>query len=120
MENTQGDCGGRVMPSAWLDRLRSICRHRRPGLWSHLDGSRLLNASVACGLPPSRLADGFDSVSVCMSKGVGAPAGAVLAGEEEFVRKARRARKAIGGGGTQVGGCPIRMCTGLPGLKILN
>ena len=70
---------------------------------AHLDGARLLNASVSSGRPLSALAEGFSSVSMCVSKGVGAPAGSVLAGDREFVARARRTRKALGGGATQVG-----------------
>ncbi len=72
-------------------------------LKTHLDGARLFNAAVATGIPEKRWAEGFDSVSVCLSKGLGAPVGSVLAGTEEYIKRARRARKLFGGGMRQSG-----------------
>src|SRR5205809_3595788 len=69
----------------------------------HLDGARLWNAAVATGTPPAQWAESFDSVSVCFSKGLGAPLGSALAGPREFVARARRVRKLFGGGMRQAG-----------------
>ena len=69
----------------------------------HLDGARLLNAAVALSLPPSELAAPFDSVNVCLSKNLGAPVGSVLCGSSEFIERARRLRKMVGGGWRQAG-----------------
>ncbi len=98
LENTWN---GRVLPLPYLDAATALAR--RHGLATHLDGARLWNASVASGVPMARLAQGFDSVTVCLSKGLGAPAGSVLAGPREFIARARRARKMLGGGMRQVG-----------------
>jgi len=73
------------------------------GLNVHLDGARLWNAAVASRVPPSEIAHGFNSVTVCLSKGLGAPAGAVLAGSTKLVEEARRWRKMLGGGLRQTG-----------------
>jgi len=98
LENT---IGGRVLP---LDYLRAATdfAHAR-GLSTHLDGARLFNAIVALGIEERRAVAGFDSVSICLSKGLGAPAGSVLLGTEAFIARARRWRKALGGGLRQAG-----------------
>ncbi len=76
---------------------------RAQGMKVHLDGARLMNASVALNLPAAELAAPFDSVMLCLSKGLGAPAGAMLCGSTEFIRRARRLRKMLGGGMRQAG-----------------
>jgi threonine aldolase len=76
---------------------------RRHGLSCHLDGARLFNAAVAQGLPPAQLAQPFDTVSVCLSKGLGAPVGSVLVGPKALIARARRWRKMLGGGMRQAG-----------------
>jgi threonine aldolase len=76
---------------------------RDAGLKLHLDGARLWNASVATGIPEQSYASHFDSVSVCFSKGLGAPVGSCLAGTAEFIQRARRFRKMFGGGMRQAG-----------------
>jgi threonine aldolase len=73
------------------------------GLWSHCDGARLWNAAAATGRSEAALVDGYASVSVCLSKGLGAPAGALLAGPRDFIKTARRFRKMLGGGMRQAG-----------------
>ena len=98
LENT---FSGRVVPLAEQDRVVAFGRAR--GMRTHLDGARLWNAAVGLGVPPSRVAQGFDSVSVCFSKGLGAPVGSALAGDAETVRRARRGRKLLGGGMRQAG-----------------
>ncbi len=98
LENT---IGGRVLNP---DYLRSVTQfvHAR-GLSTHLDGARLFNAVVKLGIDEPAAVAGFDSVSVCLSKGLGAPAGSVLLGSRELIAAARRWRKALGGGLRQVG-----------------
>jgi threonine aldolase len=101
LENTHNRGGGRVYP---LDKIRAISAWAHAnGLAMHLDGARLWNAVVATGVPAGVWAAPFDSVSVCFSKGLGAPVGSALAGTREFVHKARRFRKLFGGGMRQGG-----------------
>ena len=98
LENTWN---GQALPLAYLDDAVTLARRR--GLATHLDGARLFNAAVASGVPAARLAQGFDSVSVCFSKGLGAPAGSALCGSRNFIQRAHRIRKMTGGGMRQVG-----------------
>jgi threonine aldolase len=98
LENT---LAGVPLPLDYLPRARAVCDRRKLAL--HLDGARLFNAAVASRVPVSTLTAGCDSVSVCLSKGLGAPAGSVLCGSTEFVRQARRWRKMLGGGMRQSG-----------------
>jgi threonine aldolase len=98
LENT---IGGRVLPPAYQREATEFAHSR--GLATHLDGARIFNAIVKLGLGESDAVAGFDSVSVCLSKGLGAPAGSVLLGDAELVAKARRWRKALGGGMRQAG-----------------
>ena len=92
---------GRPLPLPYLAQAAEFARSR--GLAYHLDGARLFNAAVACGVPAREITRHFDSVSVCLSKGLGAPAGSVLVGSHEVVAKARRWRKVLGGGWRQAG-----------------
>jgi len=92
---------GRVLPLDYLRAAREFTRER--GLALHLDGARLYNAAVAGGMPAREIAQHFDSVSVCLSKGLGAPVGSVLVGSAALVEKARRWRKVAGGGWRQAG-----------------
>ncbi len=101
LENTHNHCGGRVLDQERVLEVRRFCD--RHGLLLHLDGARVCNAVVASGLSPAEIAAPFDSVSVCLSKGLGAPVGSVLVGSAEFVRRATRARKLLGGGMRQAG-----------------
>ncbi len=98
LENTSY---GRVLPHAYLEEARA--RVDRHGLRLHLDGARIFNAAVKSGRPASEIAAPFDSISVCLSKGLGAPVGSVLLGDSDFVREARRWRKVVGGGMRQSG-----------------
>lgn len=112
VENTHNRAGGRVWP---LDELDAVVQAAAElGLRRHLDGARLWNAAVKLGVPPSRIAAGFDTVSVCLSKGLGAPVGSLLAGEAATVERARRYRKMYGGGMRQVG---ILAAAGLHALR---
>ncbi|MDE2564458.1 MAG: low-specificity L-threonine aldolase [Burkholderiales bacterium] len=98
LENTWG---GQVLPPDYVDAATALAR--RHGLATHLDGARLFNAAVAMGQPVRRLARDFDSVSVCFSKGLGAPVGSALAGPKAFIARAHRVRKMLGGGLRQAG-----------------
>ena len=101
VENTHNRGGGSVWP---IERIREIEEVSRcNGLRLHLDGARLWNASIATGIPERDYAAHFDSVSVCFSKGLGAPIGSALCGTQEFIRRARRFRKMFGGGMRQAG-----------------
>jgi threonine aldolase len=101
VENTHNRAGGRVFPAK--DARAIAERAKALGLASHLDGARLWNASVATGLSVKELAAGFDTVSVCFSKGLGAPVGSALCGTRALVERARRFRKMWGGGMRQSG-----------------
>ncbi|MFZ5657094.1 MAG: low-specificity L-threonine aldolase [Pseudomonadota bacterium] len=92
---------GRVIPLDYLAAARALCDRR--GLALHLDGARVYNAAVALGVPVREIARHFDSVSVCLSKGLGAPVGSVLAGSRDLIERARRWRKVCGGGMRQAG-----------------
>jgi threonine aldolase len=101
VENTHNRAGGRVWP---VDQLHAVAgRARSLGLSLHLDGARIWNASVACGAEVSALAAPFDTVSVCFSKGLGAPVGSAVCGTRAMVVEARRIRKRLGGGMRQAG-----------------
>ncbi|MHB8416494.1 MAG: threonine aldolase family protein [Myxococcales bacterium] len=101
VENTHNRGGGTVYPLAQVQAVALVAR--RHGLKLHLDGARLWNACVASGVAPSAYAACADSVSVCLSKGLGAPAGSLVAGDRELVASARRLRKRLGGGMRQAG-----------------
>jgi threonine aldolase len=101
LENTHNAAGGRVFPER--DVLSIAEAARRLSLGLHLDGARLWNAALASGSEPSRLAAPFDTVSVCFSKGLGAPVGSALVGSRDAIRAARRFRKMLGGGMRQAG-----------------
>ncbi len=92
---------GRPLSIAYLRNARALCDRR--GLALHLDGARLFNAAVATALPVRDIAQFFDSVSVCFSKGLGAPVGSVLVGKKDLIESARRWRKVCGGGWRQAG-----------------
>ncbi|OAN32157.1 MULTISPECIES: low-specificity L-threonine aldolase [Pseudomonas] len=98
LENTMH---GKVLPLAYLAAARAFTREH--GLALHLDGARLYNAAVKLGVPVREISQHFDSVSVCLSKGLGAPVGSVLCGDAELIAKARRWRKVVGGGMRQAG-----------------
>jgi threonine aldolase len=101
LENTHNRGGGRVYP---LEKIQAISSWvHENGLLLHLDGARLWNAIVATGISAAEWAAPFDSVSVCFSKGLGAPIGSALAGTREFIARGRRIRKLLGGGMRQVG-----------------
>jgi threonine aldolase len=92
---------GRALPFDYLAAAREVATRR--GLGFHLDGARLYNAAIAYGRPAREVAAGFDSVSVCLSKGLGAPVGSVLLGPKAFIEQGKRWRKMLGGGMRQAG-----------------
>jgi threonine aldolase len=98
LENT---IGGRVLSRAYMADAIALARRRK--LSTHLDGARVFNAAVKLGMPVAELCAGFDTVSVCLSKGLGTPAGTVLVGRRDVVDRARRVRKMLGGTMRQVG-----------------
>ena len=98
LENTMQ---GKVLPLEYLAQARSFTQAH--GLQLHLDGARLYNAAVKLGVDARKITEHFDSVSVCLSKGLGAPVGSVLCGSVELIGKARRLRKMVGGGMRQAG-----------------
>ena len=101
LENTHNRCGGAVLTP---DYTRDICAlaHAR-GLKVHLDGARIFNAAIALGVPVPLLTGNVDSVSFCLSKGLSAPVGSLLCGSKDFVERARKYRKMLGGGMRQAG-----------------
>lgn len=101
IENTHNFCGGRILPVAYMDEIGDLAHEH--GLKLHVDGARLWNAAVALGISPARLVQKADSVSVCLSKGLAAPVGSLVVGDQTFVHRVRRMRKAVGGGLRQAG-----------------
>lgn len=112
VENTHNRAGGTITPISVMKELRDLCNDNRLAL--HVDGARLFNASVALGVPAADLVADADSVSFSLSKGLSAPVGAVLSGSADFIRRARRARKMLGGGMRQAG---IIAAAGLVALR---
>lgn len=111
LENTHNRCGGCVLTPDYLQQVIELAgRHQ---LKLHLDGARLFNASVALEADVKELTRGFDSLSVCLSKGLSAPVGSVICGTQEFINEARRTRKLVGGGMRQ---CGIIAASGLVAL----
>jgi len=101
LENTHNRCGGAVLTPDYTAQVRALADHY--GLAIHLDGARLFNAAVALGVEPAVVARDADSVSFCLSKGLAAPVGSLVCGSAEFVTRARRQRKILGGGMRQAG-----------------
>jgi threonine aldolase len=108
IENTHNRMGGRALPSAYLQELAALCKQY--GVPLHMDGARLFNAAASLGVDVAELATHATTVSICLSKGLGAPVGSVLAGDEAVIHKARGFRKMLGGGMRQAGviaGCGL-------------
>jgi threonine aldolase len=100
-EDTHNGAGGRVFP---VETLHEAVRAAQDlGLRTHLDGARIFDAEVASGVPAARIAEPFDTVAFCFSKGLGAPVGSVLCGSHDAIQRARRLRKLLGGGMRQAG-----------------
>jgi threonine aldolase len=101
LENTHNRCGGVPITAEYTRQVGELCR--RKGLRLHLDGARIFNAAIALGVPAAELAAPADSVTFCLSKGLCAPVGSVLCGSAEFIKRAWRIRKQLGGGMRQAG-----------------
>jgi threonine aldolase len=101
VENTHNRGGGSYYTLGQINGIRNICREK--GLKLHLDGARLFNALVETGDDYRAFGENFDTISLCLSKGLGIPVGSVLVGSREHIRKARRIRKVFGGGWRQAG-----------------
>lgn len=101
LENTQNMCGGRILTPATMRELTTPARER--GIPVHLDGARLFNAAVGAGIPAREIVAEADSVMFCLSKGLSAPVGSMVAGTANFIAQARRVRKLLGGGMRQAG-----------------
>lgn len=101
LENTVNRGGGKIFPLDTINEIGSVCRENN--LNFHLDGSRLFNAMVATGENPEHFGRAFDTISLCFSKGLGCPVGAILTGKGKHMAKARRVRKVFGGGMRQAG-----------------
>ncbi len=112
VENTHNFHGGRVTPLARMKTLREVTAEK--GVRLHIDGARIWNACAATGTKPAEFAAQADSISACLSKGLAAPVGSVVAGTKEFVAEARRVRKTLGGGMRQAG---ILAAAGLVALE---
>ncbi len=101
LENTHNSCGGVAVSPEYLASVAAFAREH--GLLVHLDGARVFNAALALGVDVTELTRHVDSVMFCLSKGLAAPVGSVVCGDEDFIRRARRARKVLGGGMRQAG-----------------
>lgn len=101
IENTHNYAGGVVVTPERVDALTEVAHEH--SLKVHCDGARLFNAAVALGIPAKNLVDTVDSVQICLSKGLSAPVGSIIAGSEEFIHEAVRIRKRLGGGMRQAG-----------------
>src|SRR5579875_2000163 len=101
LENTHNRCGGTVLSADYLAAVAELAHQH--GLAVHVDGARIFNAAIALGIPVSTLVAPVDSLMFCLSKGLSAPVGSMLVGSQEFIRRARRNRKLLGGGMRQAG-----------------
>ncbi|MHA1115311.1 MAG: threonine aldolase family protein [Candidatus Heimdallarchaeaceae archaeon] len=112
IENTHNRGGGRVIPKSNMDEIAKIAHDY--GVLVHIDGARLFNASVALDISPAKLVENADSIQICLSKGLACPIGSIIVGTEEFIEKARKNRKRVGGGMRQAG------VIAAPGIYALN
>ena len=101
LENTHNRCFGMPLSSDYVNSVAEVAKNN--SILVHVDGARIFNAAVSLGTPVAKLTDEIDSVSFCLSKGLSAPAGSLLCGSENFIYRARRNRKALGGGMRQAG-----------------
>ena len=101
LENTHNRCGGAPLPPAYIQEVARLAR--RYNMKLHIDGARLFNAAAALKVTAAELAAPADSVSICLSKGLAAPVGSLVCGDDDFIAAARRARKQVGGGMRQTG-----------------
>uniref|UniRef100_A0A6C0E887 Aromatic amino acid beta-eliminating lyase/threonine aldolase domain-containing protein n=1 Tax=viral metagenome TaxID=1070528 RepID=A0A6C0E887_9ZZZZ len=115
IENTHNACGGQVLPFEFLQNLKMLSLDKNIPI--HLDGARIWNALTYMNKPPQEIGEMVDSLTVCLSKGLGAPIGSLLIGPTELIQKAKRIRKALGGGMRQSG---VIGSMGLIALKNFN
>jgi len=101
LENTHNRCGGTVLTTDYTDEVCDLAHTR--GLKVYLDGARIFNAAIALGVPACTLAQNSDSIGLCLSKGLSAPVGSLLCGNKDFIERARKFRKMLGGGMRQAG-----------------
>lgn len=101
LENTHNRCSGAVLPMAYIQQVAALARERSVRL--HLDGARVFHAAVALGVSAAQIAEPFDVVSFCFSKGLCAPVGSIVCGSRAFIQEARRTRRMLGGGMRQAG-----------------
>ncbi len=101
LENTHNRGGGKIYPLNEIEKIRTLADQHHISM--HLDGARLFNATIATGIPPSAYCEPFDSVSVCLSKGLGCPVGSVIAGSADWIEAAHQIRKRLGGAMRQAG-----------------
>ena len=101
IENTHNRCGGTILSVEQVEAISTLAHQH--SVQVHMDGARIFNAAVALGISVSVLAQSVDSLMFCFSKGLGAPVGSILVGSKEFIRRARRIRKLLGGGMRQAG-----------------
>jgi len=101
LENTHNRCGGTFQDPTYTNQVSDFAHQR--GLFVHLDGARIFNAAIACRVPVKQMVDSVDSVTFCLSKGLCAPVGSILCGKKDFIYKAIRIRKQLGGGMRQAG-----------------
>ncbi|MDP3556829.1 MAG: GntG family PLP-dependent aldolase [Bacteroidota bacterium] len=112
LENTVNRAGGSYYTNDQIKPIQALCK--KHNLKLHLDGARIFNALVESNESPKQIGDCFDSISICLSKGLGAPVGSVLLGDKDFIKNSRRIRKVFGGGMRQAG---ILAAAGLYALK---
>ncbi|HYO87797.1 MAG TPA: low-specificity L-threonine aldolase [Candidatus Limnocylindrales bacterium] len=115
LENTHGGVMGAPVPASYVKQVSAIAREH--GLKLHVDGARIFNAAAALDVPVRDLVEGADSVSVCLSKGLCAPVGSVVVGSRDFIHRAHRVRKSLGGGMRQAG---ILAAAGLIALREMS
>ncbi|NSW54368.1 MAG: aminotransferase class I/II-fold pyridoxal phosphate-dependent enzyme [Armatimonadetes bacterium] len=118
LENTHNNCGGTVLTKEQIDSVAEVAHAH--GIPVHIDGARIFNAATALNMSVRDLTASVDSLQFCFSKGLGAPVGSMVVGSEEFIYKARRARKVVGGGMRQAGviaaACLVALEQGVPRL----
>ena len=115
LENTHNRCFGMPLSSDYIGSVADIANNN--SIFVHVDGARIFNAAVSLGVPVTKLTDAIDSVSFCLSKGLSAPAGSLLCGSEDFIFRARKNRKALGGGMRQAG---ILAAAGIVALETMT
>ncbi|MEN3001233.1 MAG: GntG family PLP-dependent aldolase [Armatimonadota bacterium] len=101
LENTHNRCSGAVLPMDYIQQVATLAKAH--GVALHLDGARLFNAAVALGIPAAQIAEPFEVVNFCFSKGLCAPVGSIVCGSRAFIQEARRTRRMLGGGMRQAG-----------------